>query len=214
VSDPSRVQAPHPLIEGAGLPRPASAGDGQVAAAELVRSRVLEAMERRMAGQPDPVRRLLQQKLERACGEDAQRATPVAPKGDARRDRPAPTPLAQLNLHVRATVAARAEAPLPGETHDPEELASLKGFRRTWARGRTLEQVERALVRKPANAGPLNSHALVLQTLSLLRDLSPDYLRRFVAGVETLQWLERVSEQLPREAAKAARRGTRARTKK
>jgi hypothetical protein len=69
-------------------------------------------------------------------------------------------------------------------------------------------------VRKPANAGPLNSHALVLQTLSLMRDLSPDYLRRFVAGVEALQWLERASEQLPREAAKAARRGTRARTKK
>jgi hypothetical protein len=198
VTDPSQVQPPHPSTEGAGL----------------VRSRILEAMERRMAGQPDPVRRLLQQQLERASGEDAQRSTPVAPKGEVRRDRPAPTPLAQLNLHVRATVAARAEPQLPGETHDADELASLKGFRRTWARGRTLEQLEQALVRKPANAGPLNSHALVLQTLSLMRDLSPDYLRRFVAGVEALQWLERASEQLPREAAKAARRGTRARTKK
>jgi hypothetical protein len=216
VTDPSQVQSPHPSTEGAGLPgtQPASASNGQVAPAGPVRSRILEAMERRMAGQPDPVRRLLQQKLERAGAEDALPSTPVAPKEEVRRDRPAPTPLAQLNLHVRATVAARAEPQLPGETHDADELASLKGFRRAWARGRTLEQVEQAMVRKPANAGPLNSHALVLQTLSLMRDLSPDYLRRFVAGVEALQWLERASEQLPRDAAKAARRGTRARTKK
>jgi hypothetical protein len=201
VTDPSQVQPPHPSTEGAGL----------------VRSRILEAMERRMAGQPDPVRRLLQQQLERASGEDAQRSTPVAPEGEVRRDRPAPTPLAQLNLHVRATVAARAEPQLPGETHDADELASLKGFRRTWARGRTLEQLEQALVRKPANAGPLNSHALVLQVLSLMRDLSPDYLRRFVGTVETLQWLERACDKLPRDTGKpanAGKRGTRARAKK
>jgi hypothetical protein len=103
---------------------------------------------------------------------------------------------------------------LPGETHDPDELASVRGFRQAWARGRTLDQVELALVRKPANAGPLNSHALVLQALSLMRDLSPDYLRRFVAGVEALQWLERASGQLPRDAAKAAKRGPRSRTGK
>jgi hypothetical protein len=72
-------------------------------------------------------------------------------------------------------------------------------------------------VRKPANAGPLNSHALVLQVLSLMRDLSPEYLRRFVGTVETLQWLERAGDKLPRETRKpasAAKRATPARAKK
>ena len=194
---------------------PAPAGAGKAAPAGVVGARILAAMERRMAGQPDAVRQLLQQALETAPSGDAQQSPPAAPVLPVRRDRPAPAPLAQLNLHIRATLAARAEPPPPGETHDPDELANARYFRRAWARGRTLEQVEQALVRKPANAGPLNSHALVLQTLSLMRDLSPDYLRRFVAGVEVLQWLERASEQLPREAAKAARRGTtRSRPKK
>ena len=206
MSDPAQAPVQNPLPP----QPPAAADDGSAASVGAVHARIHEAMERRMATQPEPVRRLLQQKLEQARTLEAQRSTSVAPDPQARRDRPDPTPLGQLNAHVRAAAAARVQSPLPGESHDPDELASVRGFRRAWARGRSLEQLDRALVRKPVNAGPLNSHALVLQALSLMRDLSPDYLRRFVAGVETLQWLERAGGPLPREAAKAARRGTRA----
>jgi Protein of unknown function (DUF2894) len=62
--------------------------------------------------------------------------------------------------------------------------------------------VEQALARKPAQAGPLNSHVLVLQALELMRELSPDYLRHFLAHVESLQWLER-----SRDVAAAAKAG-------
>jgi hypothetical protein len=72
--------------------------------------------------------------------------------------------------------------------------------------------VEEAIARKPANAGPLNSHVLVLQALGMMQTLSPEYLRRFLAHVEALQWLELAQGKYPRpqaaqaKAAKAARR--------
>ena len=181
------------------------------------RIRTLEAIARRAAGQPEAVRLLLQQKLPADFAQAAQLASPPLRVGETKRVALASTPLVQLNLHIRAAAAARAEPALPGEAHDPDELTNARAFRRAWARGRTLEQLEQALMRKPANAGPLNSHALVLQVLSLMRDLSPDYLRRFVGTVESLQWLERACDKLPRDTGKpasAGKRGTRARAKK
>ena len=43
-----------------------------------------------------------------------------------------------------------------------------------------------AVSRKPANAGPLNSHLLVLHSLGMLGELSDAYLRRFLVQVESL----------------------------
>lgn len=118
--------------------------------------------------------------------------------------------LAQLNQAIRGAIAARAAQSVPAGDSDPEELASARSFRRAWERERSAGQVDRALARGPANAGPLNSHALVLQSLALMRQLSPDYLRHFLVHVETLQWLEQAGEKLPRERGtppKPARRG-------
>jgi hypothetical protein len=178
------------------------------------RLRTLQALARRAAAQPDAVRRLLQPKLPAELPQGVQ---PAAPPRAAAVTAPAAqpgAPLARLNLHIRTAAAARAEPALPGEAHDPDELPSARAFRKAWARGRTLEQLEQALFRKPANAGPLNSHALVLQTLTLMRDLSPEYLRRFVGAVETLQWLERTPAKGAGDAGKGGRRGARGRTRK
>ncbi|HYD76432.1 DUF2894 domain-containing protein [Ramlibacter sp.] len=118
-----------------------------------------------------------------------------------------PRTLAELNAYIRRLRAARrgdADAP------DPDELASARRFREAWDRHRTMDQLQQAVARTPANAGPLNSHALVLRALERMGELSPDYLRRFMAQVETLQWLERAAEQVPRAAeAKKAARGRR-----
>lgn len=103
------------------------------------------------------------------------------------------SPLAQLNAYIRERVAQRTPPPAPGETADGDELPSVRRFRRAWTRVRAQEQVEQAVARRPAQAGPLNSHALVLQSLATMRALSPEYLRRFVEHVETLQWLEQVA---------------------
>ena len=122
-------------------------------------------------------------------------------------------PLAQLNQYIRAARAAAHERTAAlGETQEKNELASVRRFRRAWDTSRTADEVEQAVARKPANAGPLNSHLLVLQSLDLMRGLSPDYLRRFLVHVESLQWLDQASEKYPQaqvgqpKAAKTARR--------
>ena len=45
----------------------------------------------------------------------------------------------------------------------------------------------------PENAGPLNSHQLVHRALVLMRELSPEYLHRFMSHVEALLWLDRAN---------------------
>ena len=91
-------------------------------------------------------------------------------------------------------------------TPAPRELASTRRFRETWSRIAAEDLVSDAIAQGPANAGPLNPHRLVLRSLALLRNLSPDYLRRFVSHVETLQWLEQVGASMAPAKPKPARR--------
>ncbi|HEX5785137.1 MAG TPA: DUF2894 domain-containing protein [Burkholderiaceae bacterium] len=90
------------------------------------------------------------------------------------------------------TKAAQAPAPLLAQDDGASlsELGSVRRFGEVWAKVSAQQQVDRALDRGPENAGPLNSHRLMLRALSLMRDLSPDYLRRFLSQVDTLLWLE------------------------
>lgn len=162
------------------------------------RFHAMEALWRRLRQQSGPVRVLLEDKLQRAAAAYAARLAEAAPSPAKPGPRPAaapPDPLAQLNAAIRAGVQARSAPALPGEAQDESELASVRRFRRSWERGRSIAQVEQAVARRPAGAGPLNSHALLLQSLDLLRELSPDYLRRFLAQVESLHWLAQAREQ-------------------
>jgi hypothetical protein len=198
--------------------------DGGGADLDPARFRYLEALSRRLDGQPQAVVRLLQDKLQAALADYARRLAQAQPAaGDDRglRRRPARAgadaacaPLAQLNAYIRDATSARLPA-APGEARQQGELASAQRFRQAWASHRSHDQVEQAVSRKPANAGPLNSHALVLHSLALMRELSPDYLRRFLAHVEALQWLDQAGEkQRQRTAAPAAPAKARSRRKK
>lgn len=152
--------------------------------ADAVRLLQLEAVARRLAGQPSPVQALLRAKVEAALADIAQRIEE------------APAPIA-----VRP--AQRAATPAwPRVREAAGELASATRFRRVWSRTRAQESVSQAAAQRPANAGPLNSHVLVLQAMDRMAQLSPDYLRRFVAHAESLLWLEDV----PTRAAAAATR--------
>lgn len=120
---------------------------------------------------------------------------------------PATTALAKLNGHLRTTERAgdggstgTALAPAPAQGGG--EMRSLRRFRQVWTKVAAQDKVQRALQREPRNAGPLNSHMLVLRTIELMRDLSPDYLARFVTQLDTLLWLEQASP--PRAMASAA----------
>lgn len=171
-----------------------------------VRFHFLEALARRVPGQPDPVRRVLEGKLQVGLAEYSRRwaqadktpAPPVRRPGARTVARKPATPLAQLNEYIRAVAAAAPGA--EGERPEENELASVRRFRRAWSSSRTHDQVEQAATRKPANAGPLNSHVLVLQSLALMQELSPDYLRRFLVQVESLQWLQEAREKYPQKA--------------
>ena len=85
----------------------------------------------------------------------------------------------------------RASLP-PGPDHAPD-LQSLGYFRDTWSRLSAERRVTQSLADVPENAGPLNSRRLVHRALVSMRELSPDYLHRFVAYVDALLWLEGVN---------------------
>lgn len=70
------------------------------------------------------------------------------------------------------------------------ELPAVDYFQQTWARLRTRRQVQASQELVPDNAGPLNSNSLVHRALSLMREVSPDYLQHFLTYVDTLSWLE------------------------
>lgn len=70
------------------------------------------------------------------------------------------------------------------------ELKSLRYFRSTWSRLSLEQQLSGALAQAPDNAGPLNSHFLVLQALIRMRDIAPSYLEGFIAHAQALLWLE------------------------
>ena len=70
------------------------------------------------------------------------------------------------------------------------ELNATQYFRNTWARLSVGKRVTQALDQAPKNAGPINSHRLVLQSLALMREISPDYLNRFTSYVDTLLCLD------------------------
>jgi hypothetical protein len=121
----------------------------------------------------------------------------------------------QLNAYIRNATSARATE--TDEERDGDQLQSARRFRKAWYQARTEDQVLQAVARRPANAGPLNSHALVLQSLALMQELSTDYLRRFVTQIESLQWLEEAARQYPPAQAKqgkAAKPARRARARK
>ena len=70
------------------------------------------------------------------------------------------------------------------------ELKAVRQFRNTWAKLSADQQLNRALDQAPKNAGPINSHMLVLRSLALMRDISPDYLNRFMSYADALLCLD------------------------
>jgi hypothetical protein len=145
-----------------------------------------QALARRLADQHEPVQTLLRARLEadtRVPAAEAARTTAVQAQ---------PRPGA---------------VPWPRPQHTSDELASAARFRRAWARGRAQDSVAQAAAQRLPNAGPLNSHALALQSLQLMHTLPGDYLRRFVAHVEALQWLQAMAPLVTAPARKPARTG-------
>ncbi|SNT35473.1 Protein of unknown function [Noviherbaspirillum humi] len=84
----------------------------------------------------------------------------------------------QSTLRPAADMAPRAE------------LKAVRESRNTWAKLSAGKQVAQALEQAPKNAGPINSHMLMLRSLALMREISPDYLNRFISYADTLLCLD------------------------
>jgi hypothetical protein len=75
------------------------------------------------------------------------------------------------------------------------ELKVIQNHRNTWAKLSADKRFAQALDHAPKNAGPMNSHSLVLRSLALMRDISPDYLNRFMSYADTLLCLDQCGQE-------------------
>ena len=193
---------------------------------EPVLFQYIEALASRMQAAPEAVRRLLHDRLWDSLADCARRVgdrSQGAPRGDdtavadvtSGSQVPAPeAPLAVLNRYIRdVTEVAREDAdaaPLAATGELWPELKNAQRFKEAWSRISADDAVELAIDRGPEGAGPLNGHKLMLRSLTLMRELSPDYLRHFLSHAESLLWLDRAYGRLKRTAVatkpKAARR--------
>lgn len=164
-----------------------------------VRFHFIEALARRTAATRGTARALLEGRLARAIDDYAARCegvpgTASAPAVQSHEpgEPPALSPLAELLAHIAGQNRSVFAAPEPDATHPaaPAELKALSCFRDTWSKLRVDQQFHQALADEPENAGPLNSHFLVLRALRLMRDISPAYLKHFMDYADALLWLE------------------------
>lgn len=169
---------------------------------EPVRFHFARALARRSAAQTGAVRQQLDARLARVLADLQQRLDTHPHPTPAVSDTPPAPGRGLLGLMlVQAGSAASTAGPASGPgtpgAAPPAELRAVRDFGATWARLRLDQQLQRAQDQQPGNAGPLNSHRLVLQALQQLRQLSPAYLQRFMAHAEALLWLERAAVEPP-----------------
>jgi hypothetical protein len=104
------------------------------------------------------------------------------------------TPAMESLAEVVNYLASHASTSLPSHTAAAyPELPALDYFREVWSKVRTEKQMRQSLAPVPGNAGPLNSSSLVHRSLSLMRELSPGYLKQFLTYVDTLSWMEQMT---------------------
>ena len=108
-----------------------------------------------------------------------------------------PSPLA-LMLQDLAPLEAPATRDVASQRPPwPAENPRVRQLRKTLSQLKVQKQVTQAMAQAPENAGPINSHMLVLRSLGLMREMSPDYLNRFMRYTDTLLSLEAAGRLKP-----------------
>lgn len=141
----------------------------------------LEALAQRAQGQPDNVRQLLDIKLQRARADLQIRLSNSLQE----KEQSIEAPLGQAGTFFELLALLRLHASDHGDAQ-----SSVAYFRDNWSRLHNARKVTQALDQAPRNAGPINSHGLVLRSLAQMRDASPAYLNHFVSYVDALLALE------------------------
>lgn len=194
-----------------------------------VRFHFLEALAQRAQAQPNTVARALEQKLSALLTEyqsrcqQAEKATRTAAKKSAKKAATqASSPLSELLKHIATSTLAAdttadvapddeaapapriAEEAAPTASSAPTELKAVRYFREDWSKLSTDQLINQSLASAPENAGPLNSHMLVLKAIQVMRDTAPAYLSNFITYIDTLQWLEQTMASMPAKKSPAA----------
>jgi hypothetical protein len=152
-----------------------------------VRFRFIEVLAGRAQAHGGEARRILDDKLAKllaAYGEDLEKTR--CADGDIAGQQQDPLPrgaLAELVEHINRHAPSAGDGPAP-------ELEALAYFRSTWSRLSADRRLTQSQALVPENAGPLNSHHLVHRSLTLMRELSPEYLSRFMSYVDALLWID------------------------
>jgi Protein of unknown function (DUF2894). len=162
-----------------------------------VRFHFIDALERRAAGHSGEARRILDERLsglldayagriERAADASAHQTNAQAA------DEPTHATLKSLVDYIASQDHVPSAIGLPRAASYPE-LPALDYFREVWSKVRTEKQMRQSLEQVPGNAGPLNSSSLVHRALSLMREVSPGYLKQFLSYVDALSWMEQIN---------------------
>ena len=162
----------------------------------------IETLAKRTQAQSGPARVLLHAKLQEALQRfNARMTTATHPQGQPE---PLPSPLATLLQDMGPKTTPLGSGKPAGW---PSENPRIQAFKKQLSQISVQKQVTQAIAQAPQNAGPINSHMLVLRSLRLMRDISPDYLNRFMAHVDTLLCLEEAGKVklTPKKAAPAAK---------
>ena len=159
----------------------------------------IEVLSERARTQTGRVQVLLQEKLAVLLKqlEGQMHAPPKAAQKEPQGSEAEPSPLAVLLRDM----AQHAAAVTTASTTSPTALSSkptawraesprVQQFKKQLSKISVQKQGKQAMAMAPQNAGPINSHMLVLRSLGLMQEASPDYLNRFMTYVDTLLCLE------------------------
>jgi hypothetical protein len=157
----------------------------------------------RTRSQTGPAQALLQAKLSAAVAQlQVRLAAPQNPNTLPSRSTASP-----LSVLLKDMAAPTAERPLSPSGHGRMDNPRVAQFRQQLGKISVQKQVTQAIAQAPQNAGPINSHMLMLRSLGLMRDLSPDYLNRFMGYVDTLLFLDapQTVKATPKKAVPASK---------
>lgn len=157
----------------------------------------IEVLANRTLAQTGAAHELLQHKLDKAL-QDVQGRLEEAAQATLSDAEEPPSAQAGSSSPLARLLQEMASAPIPSTRSVatikpaawPAENPRVRQFRKQLSRISVQKQVRQAIAQAPQNAGPINSHMLVLRALGLMRDISPDYLGRFMTHVDTLLCLE------------------------
>ncbi len=191
--------------------------------ADPIRFQLIEALARRANQQNGPARTLMDQKLT-ALISAFEATVQCSANAAIRQETPALRqtkrvddigPLSQLLQDIvarRTDSKADASSELAQLKAAYPELPLIDTFRDIWSAVSANRHVQQSEKHVPDNAGPLNSSHLVHRSLSLMRTLSPGYLRHFLSYVDALSWLEQIPAANGPSTKDAARPGAAAKS--